>query len=274
MHTEHLSESIRDGGSVCFVGEASSKCRSDRLGVGDRQVGRGGEELDQRRERHALSVRGRLRDEDAGAPPDSIGERLSEPGLADARWSEDRDEDARLTLDRVFQRVLQHGHGARPSDERRLRRRGSLPDAEDPEDIDRFGLALQRERRQPLGSDVAPRETLGRAGDEHVADVRRRLEPRRGVEHVAGDPALDRGTVVSERLARIDADANLDARVDADLAIESRRQPRRISRAARTARSASSSCEVGIPNAPTTASPMNFSTVPPCRSIDARIVVK
>ena len=41
----------------------------------------------------------------------------------------------------------------------------------------------------------------------------------------------------------------------------------RISAAARTARSASSSCSVGIPKTAMTASPMYFSTVPPCRSI-------
>ena len=38
----------------------------------------------------------------------------------------------------------------------------------------------------------------------------------------------------------------------------------RIATAARTARSASSSCAVGIPNAAMTASPANFSTMPPC----------
>ena len=37
----------------------------------------------------------------------------------------------------------------------------------------------------------------------------------------------------------------------------------RIAIAARTARSASSSCTTGAPNTATTASPMNFSTVPP-----------
>ncbi len=40
----------------------------------------------------------------------------------------------------------------------------------------------------------------------------------------------------------------------------------RISTAARHARSASSSCAVGTPNTAMTASPMNFSTVPPCDS--------
>jgi hypothetical protein len=41
----------------------------------------------------------------------------------------------------------------------------------------------------------------------------------------------------------------------------------RIFNAARTARSASSSCAVGAPKTAMTASPMNFSTVPPKCSI-------
>ncbi len=41
------------------------------------------------------------------------------------------------------------------------------------------------------------------------------------------------------------------------------RLQQRIANAARTARSASSSCACGIPNAASTASPANFSTMPP-----------
>src|SRR5262245_897416 len=48
----------------------------------------------------------------------------------------------------------------------------------------------------------------------------------------------------------------------------------RICEAARTARSASSSCTVGTPNTAMTASPMNFSTVPPWLSIAERISSK
>ena len=40
--------------------------------------------------------------------------------------------------------------------------------------------------------------------------------------------------------------------------------------AARTARSGSSPCATGAPNTPITASPMNFSTVPPNDSISSR----
>ena len=44
----------------------------------------------------------------------------------------------------------------------------------------------------------------------------------------------------------------------------------RIASAARTARSGSSSWDTGAPKIAITASPMNFSTVPPCRSSSAR----
>ncbi len=44
--------------------------------------------------------------------------------------------------------------------------------------------------------------------------------------------------------------------------------------AARTARSASSSCERGSPNTAMMASPMYFSILPPCRSISADIAAK
>ncbi len=44
--------------------------------------------------------------------------------------------------------------------------------------------------------------------------------------------------------------------------------------AARNARAGSSSCATGTPKAAMTASPMNFSTVPPSASIASRIAVK
>jgi hypothetical protein len=50
----------------------------------------------------------------------------------------------------------------------------------------------------------------------------------------------------------------------------SSRAQSRIASAARTARSGSSSCAAGAPNSAITASPMNFSTVPPNRSSSAR----
>ena len=61
-------------------------------------------------------------------------------------------------------------------------------------------------------------------------------------------------------LAGTDADASFDVS-------RSRERDPETSRAARTARSASSSCSSGTPKTAMTASPMNFSTVPPWRSI-------
>jgi hypothetical protein len=50
----------------------------------------------------------------------------------------------------------------------------------------------------------------------------------------------------------------------------SSRTQSRIASAARTARSGSSSWEAGAPNSAITASPMNFSTVPPNRTSSVR----
>ena len=84
---------------------------------------------------------------------------------------------------------------------------------------------------------------------------------------VAGDEHLPAGAVAGDDLARVDADADPDAH--AELALELLVQPgQRLAHlvAARTARSASSSCSSGTPKTAITASPMNFSTVPPWRS--------
>ena len=221
MNTENLSESIRYRRSVRFVDQPSSKHRCDSLSVRAGEVGGGCEKLDQRRERDPLPIGGRLCDEDAGGPTNRVGERLTQPGLAHTGRSEDHDEDTHSAFDRVIQRVLEHAHGARPADERCLRERRRLANAEDAEHVDRFGLALQPPWLHRLGSQVPPREALGRGGDEDIADLRRRLEPRRGVERITGNPALDRGAIVRERLPGIDGDADLDPRVDAtDLAVE------------------------------------------------------
>ena len=60
------------------------------------------------------------------------------------------------------------------------------------------------------------------------------------------------------------------ARSSTPTAAPSASTPSRSSSAARTARSASSSCAVGVPHTAITASPMNFSTSPPYRSIVSR----
>src|SRR5918999_2435643 len=107
MKTEDLRESIRYRLPVGLPDETLSQRRGDRVSA-TTAVGDGVEELDQRREGDALPIRRGLRDQHAGAPVDRIGERLTQPRLADAGWREDRDEDARRVLARVLQGVVEH----------------------------------------------------------------------------------------------------------------------------------------------------------------------
>ena len=75
-------------------------------------------------------------------------------------------------------------------------------------------------------------------------------------------PAAGRAPSGDERLAGRDPEPDLQLAV---LLAHSR-----IASAARTARSGSSSCATGAPKTAITASPMNFSTVPPKRSSSPR----
>ena len=75
---------------------------------------------------------------------------------------------------------------------------------------------------------------------------------------MTASPVASRSSRAGDDLAGVDADPRLDARAPGSAS--------RISAAARHARSASSSCATGTPNTAITASPMNFSTVPPCDS--------
>ena len=76
-------------------------------------------------------------------------------------------------------------------------------------------------------------------------------------------PSLGPGAERDERLAGGDGDAHLSSGCSSTT-------QSRIASAARTARSGSSSCATGAPKTAITASPMNFSTVPPWRSSSAR----
>ena len=125
----------------------------------------------------------------------------------------------------------------------------------------RLGLALQlvrarvlvdhrRLRRAPVAS---PTSTAPGCGD--------RLHPRGRVDDVAGDHALTRRAERHGRFAGQHARARVQ--VGAPTSAPSAKTAATRSSAARTARSASSSVATGVPQTAITASPMNFSTVPP-----------
>ena len=137
-------------------------------------------------------------------------------------------------------------------------------------DRHRLRLALRLDR-------LAPRGTRSRRPSRGTSP-RRRGSPfdRRGglqadgrVDDVAGGHALALARPRAERderLAGVDGDPHVEAAGRRSFSAI----PSRIASAARTARSGSSSCATGAPKSAMTASPMNFSTVPPKRSSSLR----
>ena len=120
-----------------------------------------------------------------------------------------------------------------------------------------LGLALELVLAAVLVGDGRLGSALRRLADEHGARLGRRLDARRRVDEVARDHALALGAERDRGLAREDAGARPQRSGRAPGTAATR------SSAARTARSASSSCATGVPHTAITASPMNFSTVPP-----------
>ena len=127
----------------------------------------------------------------------------------------------------------------------------------------------------PLASTGAASRVLDRAlgravrrlVDEDAVHRRGRLQPRRRVDDVARGHALAR---LRPRIERDERLAGRDRRSGPRASPSSASAHSRIASAARTARSGSSSCATGAPKSAMTASPMNFSTVPPKRSSSAR----
>ena len=100
-----------------------------------------------------------------------------------------------------------------------------------------------------LDLDGVADEPVGEVADQDVARGGRLLEAGRDVHRVARDEPLTGGRVAGDDLAGVDADA--DCEPDAPAPVRARRSARasaaRMSAAARTARSASSSWTVGQP---------------------------
>ena len=131
-------------------------------------------------------------------------------------------------------------------------------------------LALQRRaarparrRRHPGRDGRSARRSGSRRARPTIGDARRCSSCRRSA---AGPRPTPRTSPVVSPMRR--------GHLDAPSPLRTPRGARRISTAARTARSASSSWTWGIPKTATTASPMNFSTRPPWRSTAARISSK
>ena len=140
------------------------------------------------------------------------------------------------------------------------------------EDPDRLRLPLQRRGLQLLVVEHHRGRLIGRKADRDTHLRRDRLQPRRGVDRIPRQHPLPQPrtrTQTHQRLAGVHPHPQPQRRAaDRLQLLRALHDPQ----PARTARSGSSSCAAGTPNTPTTASPMNFSTTPPCASIRARAI--
>ena len=131
--------------------------------------------------------------------------------------------------------------------------------AQQPVGGNRLGLALQLERLDRLDLDRLAYERERRLPDQHLARLRRLLQPSGDVDRIAGREPLLRSR---HHLARHDADPPLQPELGQRVPHLDRR-PHGAQRVVLV--------HTGTPNTAITASPMNFSTLPPWRSTIAFI---
>ena len=208
-----------------------------------------------------------------------LEELVDQARLADPRLTDHRHQPAALGDVGVGERLFQDRQLAVTPDERGLlavARRRPRSDLDQPVCGDALGLALELERLDRLDVDLPAHELVRELADEHLVGGRGLFEPRRGVHCVAGDEALTGRDIARDDLAGVDAGPvrELHAVGSQQVPVLSSRSACCMPYAARTARSASSSCSRGRPKTAMIASPMYFSIVPPWRSRTAFIESK
>ena len=202
-------------------------------------------------------------------PPDSFQQAVDVlqelPGkarLPDARRPDHGHEPAPPFATRRVEQLLQQAELVLPSDERRLQGLRPVPAATLGHDPNRLpgrngrGLPLEHLLAGRLEGDRRARGPLGRLAHQHGPRPGNGLQPRRGVHQVARDHSLAHRPERHRGLAGQHPSASTEHGTEGVDHSTS-------SSAARTASSASSSRAIGAPQTAITASPMNFSTVPP-----------
>jgi hypothetical protein len=135
----------------------------------------------------------------APVPPEVVGETVhvllelpGDPGLADPRDADDRDQLGLALLRRRVEEFLDQPHLALAPDERRLEADGLLHtaavgrDAERAVEGDRLALSLQLVLARRLVRDRRLGRPSRRLADEDAARLGRGLDPRGGADEVAG----------------------------------------------------------------------------------------
>ena len=199
---------------------------------------------------------------------DERGDLAAEPRLADPGRPDDGDQVRRAARrardpDRPHQLDL----AARPTSASRPAARPGPGTALDGEPRrDGLGLSLGVDRPSPSRSGSRGGGPICLRADDQAARRRGGLQPRGGVDDVAGRER-------ARRLRPASSETTASPVFTAARAARSRPVPRFSSsipsgrEPARTARSASSPCAIGAPKTAITASPMNFSSTPPYCSI-------
>ena len=191
---------------------------------------------------------------------------MCQPRLPDTRRTEHREESAASFRRHLFKRGAQSSQLLPASDQRGIQTtwesRSALDHLQQPESPHRIGLSFEHERLHRFDLDRTTREVVGRLADQNFVGLRGLLETRSDIDGVTCCEALF-GT--RDDLPTVDPSAQLQhhAKIPFKLLESQGINEARRSEAARTARRASSSCIVGTPKTAITASPMNFSTVPP-----------
>ena len=215
LEAEQVREPRLDEAAVRLVGE---RLRDDLLQLGARRrglflledAGAHAHHVRERPVRDALAV-----GEAAAAVPvrqlcDSVEVLVELPGetrLADAGDARDGDQVRAPAALAVVEEVLDQPQLAVPADERRLealrlqRAARAGDDAQRAPGRNEAGLALQLVQPRVLVDDRRLGRAARRLADEHLARLRDPLDPRRGVDDVAGDHALALGSDRHRRLA-------------------------------------------------------------------------
>ena len=139
----------------------------------------------------------------------------------------------------------------------------------------RLALALGLDRIDRLDGDRVADQPEGEGAEQDLARCRGLLEPGRRVDRVAGDePWPPVGSPATTSPVAIPVRKRTAMPRPRASSVSSAASSVRMSAAARTARSASSSWTTGMPKTAITASPMNFSTVPPWCSMTRFMTAK
>ena len=182
-------------------------------------------DLRQRPERDAVAVREASAAHDPCLAAGGRGELLDETRLADAGIAHDRQQLGPPLCRDPEEGRRQPAHLGLASHERcgrALAGRRSGPDTDEPIGLDRFGLALERERRDRLDLDLVAGEPVRQFAQNDLARTGRLFQPRCRVDGIAGHEPLAGGGVAGDHFPGVDPDVivQLDAPAIAERLVE------------------------------------------------------